>query len=48
MSHHFDIVVRKLAKLAVVDTDILVVGVDAQRQTRNEVHEEQDETSEAE
>ena len=41
-----DVVVRELAQLAVVHTDLFVLGADAQGQARNEVHEEEDDAGE--
>jgi hypothetical protein len=42
VASNLDIVVRELAKLAIVETNLFLLGADAQRQTGNEVHEEQD------
>lgn len=45
MAPQLDIVVGELAELAVVDADVLVVGGDAERQSGDEVHEEEDDAS---
>jgi hypothetical protein len=37
-----DVVIGELAELAVVETNLLPLGGDAQRQAGHEVHEEQD------
>jgi hypothetical protein len=38
-----DVVVGKLAELSIIETDLLLLGGDAQRQTGDQVHDEQDE-----
>lgn len=48
MPPHLDVVVGELAELAVVDADVLILGVDAQGHARDEVHEEEDDAGEGE
>lgn len=42
MASNLDVVVGKLAELAIIQPNFLLVGADTQRQAGNEVHEEQD------
>ena len=43
-----DVVVGELAELAVVETELLLGGADAQAETGHQVHQEQDDTGEDE
>lgn len=42
VARHLNIVVGKLAELAVVEAELLLLGADAEGQTRDEVHEEEE------
>lgn len=46
VSGQLDIVVGKLAELTVIETELLLLGRDAQRQAGDEVHEEQEDARE--
>ena len=46
VARHLNIVVRKLAQLAVIQTKLLLLRADAEGQARDEVHEEQDDAGE--
>ena len=48
VARQLDVVVRKLAELAVVQTELLLLGCHAQGQAGDEVHEEEQEAGEDE
>lgn len=45
MAAKLDVVVRKLSKLAIIETHLLLLGRDTQAEARNEVHEEENDAS---
>lgn len=46
MPRQLNVIVRKLAELAVVHTNFFVLGADAEGETGDEVHEEEDDAGE--
>ena len=47
ITSHLDIIIRKLAQLRIIQTHLLFLGARPQRQSRNQVHQEQNNTSPA-
>lgn len=43
-----DVVIRELAELGVIETELLLLGGDTERQAGNEVHEEEDDAGQDE